>query len=384
MAGSEGRVLVTGAMGYIAAHVVKLLQEAGHEVRGTVRSVQDLQRIKRIYNLTRQGEENRPRLVEADVLNQYCWPKVVKDMDYVIHVASPEFRKLPEFLDDIVNPIVAGTMNVLKACAESGTVKRVVLTSTLATIDGPCRKQDLPSWIKKYPKTEAEWSDKYKLDPYNRGKWEAEWAAWDFVKRLPDGQRFELTVLNPSFVLGPPITKSPSLSITVIQNLLEGRMPVVPNVNFCIADVRDVAVAHVRAMTLPDCAGQRFMLGGESLTYREIAVLLKSVLARQGYRVPTLTSPEFAVRLASKVDETAKALLPWLDTEPPFLDLTKMREVLKIEEREVRDTVVEMAYAMIEGGYVKRTRKYKGPFSDPEERAKYMALVLTPKEEEDE
>ncbi|CAF0972239.1 unnamed protein product, partial [Brachionus calyciflorus] len=115
-------VLVTGAGGYLAMHVVNAFLQNGHRVRGTVRSLNDIKKIEALRSL---ASEDRLELVEADLLNKDSWPAVMKDVTLVCHVASP-FPSAPVQDENIlIRPALDGTLNVLNAAYESKTVKRV-------------------------------------------------------------------------------------------------------------------------------------------------------------------------------------------------------------------------------------------------------------------
>ncbi|KAK7478999.1 hypothetical protein BaRGS_00029760, partial [Batillaria attramentaria] len=361
------KVLVTGASGYIASHVVKQLQEAGHQVRGTVRSVKNTDKVKHLYNLCPYAA-HKLELVEADLMDAESWQPAVQGMTYVIHVASPFPMTQPKNEDELIIPARDGTLNVLRACAKVPTIKRIVLTSSCASVGWEPRGENEP------PRTEADWTDVDKVDAYSKSKTLAERAAWEFVRGLSGEERFELAVINPSLVLGPPLHGSACSSVDVMKQLLEKQTPVLPRMNLAIVDVRDVAQAHVRAMTSPDAAGNRHICNAATMQFAQIGVLLKSVFGPQGYDVPTCVAPDFMIRFASCFDKQARTLLPHIGDFKLF-DNTRMREVLGVQPREMRDSIIEMAYALIENGFVKKTKKYRGP-GGPEERQRYMALQL--------
>lgn len=81
-------VLVTGASGYIAIHIVKLLLESGYKVRGTVRSLKDEKKVSPLRKLV-ANPKHELELVEADLLNEQSWLNAVKGCTYVLHIASP-------------------------------------------------------------------------------------------------------------------------------------------------------------------------------------------------------------------------------------------------------------------------------------------------------
>lgn len=353
--GENGKfVLVTGASGFIASHVVKQLQEEGYQVRGTVRDLNNEERVKNLKELCPEAKYNL-ELVEADLLNADVWEQAVKDCVYVVHIASPfpVQQNLPaDKEDEIIKPAVDGTLNVLKACKEAKTVKRVVLTSSSAAIMSDSANDP----EKKF--TEEDWADAEKAETYTKSKILAEKAAWDYVKELPDEEKFELVVLNPAFVMGPVLNGSQCTSAFIIKRLLERSMPAVPRLNFPVVDVRDVAAAHVKAVTSSEAIGNRHILYGESVWMKDMAAALAKEFRPQGYNVPTANCPYFAMWLYSLFDRNLKQMLPRVGKEVK-LDNTRMKEVFKIEDREINSTFIDMAYSLIESGIVKKPKPKK-------------------------
>lgn len=189
-------ILVTGASGFIATNIIKQLLELGYRVRGTVRSLKD---EKKVAPLRKLAENSRfeLELVEADLMKEETWLSAVKECTFVLHTASPLPMKAPKHEDELIKPAVNGTLFVLKACAQEGSVvKRVVVTSSMAAIAGD-------SYINDHTYSERDWSKPETLQPYYKSKTLAEKAAWDFVKdRETKGLScFELAVINPSMVM---------------------------------------------------------------------------------------------------------------------------------------------------------------------------------------
>jgi len=327
-------VLVTGASGFIATHVVKQLQAAGYKVRGTVRSLKNDDKVAPLRQLCPDAKYPI-ELVEADLLNPDSWEKAVKGCKFVMHTASPlplpGTSKDPE--NEVIKPAVEGTNNVLKACLKAK-VKRVVVTSSVAAItetgDFTGRKA-----------TEADWTDPDKAPPYTKSKTLAEKAAWDLVANQPDGEKMELSVVNPVFVLGPPLCGGGGgASITLTKMMIIGDLKEVPASNIGIVDVRDVARAHLKAMTLPEAAGKRFIVTSRPAYMIEIANIFSGEFKKYGYNCSDVGKREGG----SNVD----------------VDNTRMKKVLGIEQRPIEETIIAMGYGLIERGFVKKTDKYTG------------------------
>lgn len=346
-------VLVTGATGFLATHVVKVMLENGYRVRGTVRSLKNTEKVKHLYDLC-PNAKHKLELVEADLTDDDSWPSAVEGCEFIHHVASPFPLDDPKNEDEIVKPAVQGTLGVLKAAAKSGTVKRVVVTSSCIAIGYKGGNT--------IPKTEKDWTDL--KDPsttaYPKSKHLAEKAAWEFVNNLPEGEKFELAVVNPCFIVGPVLHGQGGTSSTIIRQLLMREFPVVPNFNIGMCDVRDCAQAHLKCMTLPEAVGNRHIIFHSTVWLKEAADILRAEFSDQGYHPPSLTLPNFVVWLGSWFSRTLATRYRTV-MEPLPLDNSRMRNVLKIEPTPPEKSLVDMAYSMIEGGHVPKTALYRGP-----------------------
>lgn len=352
--GDSPLVLVTGASGYIAAHVIKLLQEEGYRVRGTVRDLQNEGKVKHLKDLCPDARYPL-ELVEADLLKEDTWKEAVKDCTYVIHTASPFPSTPPPNPDDVIKPALDGTKNVLQACAEAGTIKRVVITSSAVAIHGETVMEEGKVY------SENDWTnpDSTSLDVYCKSKTLAERAAWDFVnKELPEDKAFELSVINPCLVLGPVINGTISTSVEIVKRLMERSMPMVPKANFAVCDVRDVALAHVKAMTLPNAANHRHIICTQNVWFKDIGLALSKEFKPYGYSIPSMVAPYFAVWLNSFIDKMSRAILPRIGREFRF-DNKRMKDELGITPYELNKTLLDTAHSLIDNGFIKKSKKYK-------------------------
>lgn len=347
-------VLVTGASGFIGTHIVQQLQQAGYIVRGTVRSV-DSERMKPLKELCPEAKYPL-ELVQADLTDPESWLSAVEGCHYVIHVASPFPAVSPRNDEDVMKPAVEGTMNVLKACRKAGSVKRVVLTSSMAAVAYGHSSSE------QEPLTEADWTDtsKAEVDAYIKSKTIAEQRAWDFVASLPEEETFELSVINPSLVLGPVLCKMSATSVDIPRKLLERKIPMLPRINLGVVDVRDVAHAHLKAMVLPEAAGKRHIICKQNMWCVELARIIHSEFRPQGYNIPVKVAPDFLLRIIGLFDRSVRKALPSIGKRREC-DNSRMKSVLGVMPRDIRDTIIDMCYSLIEFGIVEKRPGYTGP-----------------------
>jgi len=244
---SKGTVLVTGASGHIGSHVVNQLTKNGYIIRGTVRNPKDEKKVEFLKKINPNIQ-----LFEADLLKKGSFDEAAKGSDYILHVASPFFLNPKNPQTELVDPAVNGTIEVLEAAKRSGTVKRVVITSSVAAV---CSNPDDngPDYIF----SEKDWNTKSTLieSPYAFSKVMAEKAAWAWIEKEENKGKFDIVTILPSLVVGPLFSLPVSSSISVIRDILAGVYPGTPRLSFTLVDVRDVAIAHVLAMEQPAANG---------------------------------------------------------------------------------------------------------------------------------
>ncbi len=344
-------VLVTGASGYIAGHCVRELLEHGYRVRGTVRDASAEHRVAHLREIAdRTG--GSLEFVSATLDDDRGWAEAVRGCKYVLHVASPVPPGPPKHPDELVRPAVDGTLRVLRACAESGTVKRVVFTSSTAAVVYN-RARDFER-----TRTEADWSDPDVCDAYQKSKTLAERAAWEFVAGLPAARRFELTAVNPGLVLGPILHGSSGTSLEVIRKLLSRDVPAAIPVGFATVDVRDVAVAHRLAMELPQAAGNRYLLAGPHVPMRDMARMLAAEFNPRGWRVPTGVLPRWLMWVVARFDRTVRLALVFVGVHENVSSAKAERE-LGWSMRPVRQSILDTARSLIVHGVV-RSKEHPG------------------------
>lgn len=330
-------VLVSGASGFIASHAVEMLLRDGVTVKGTVRDPSD--RTKVAHLTAMPGAAERLTLVAADLTDPDPF-SAHADVDAVLHMASPYVISVKDPQRDLVDPAVEGTLSMLRAAKANPRVRRVVLTSSMAAITDQPDGRVL---------TEADWNTKSSLrrNPYYLSKTLAERAAWEFMAREKPG--FDLVVINPFLVIGPSHSRAVSTSNQVFADLIKGLYPVVMDLRFGLVDVRDVALAHLRAIDAEGAQG-RYICAAGTLPMHEIADLIRAEGWRKA-KVPTRRMDGAVgtaiLKLASHFQGAGVGsyLRTHLGGVPRF-DTAKIRRDLGMEFRDprqsIRDTLADM------------------------------------------
>lgn len=286
-------VLVTGASGYIAGWIVKALLDQGHTVHGTVRDPDNRKSVAHLHALA-EGAPGTLKLFKADLLDAGSFDEATRGCDIVMHTASPF---IIEGFDDaheaLVRPAVEGTRNVLDAVNKHDSVRRVVLTSSVAAIYGD--NVDLARAGKR-AFDESDWNTTSSVDhnPYQYSKVAAEREAWSMHGQQ---DRWQLTTINPGMVFGPSLTTaSKSASIDTLRQMGDGRLRTgVPDLGFGVVDVRDVADAHVLA-AFAESIEPRHILVNDTLSMLAIARILRHAFGDQ-YPFPRMRAPKAMVWL---------------------------------------------------------------------------------------
>jgi dihydroflavonol-4-reductase len=301
------KVLLTGASGYIGKHITLQLLIEGYEVSASVRNKAKADEVRAAMSAhLPEGFKLDKKLsfVELDLESDKGWPKALEGMDVLIHSASPFPIASPKDENDLVRPAVEGTLRALKAAHKAG-VKRVILTSSVAAIYG----SDLPAGKTEFDETM--WSDPNHVIgkmAYNKSKTLAEKAAWAYIQS--EAKEIQLTTINPVLVAGAPLDKNFGASVSVVERLMNGKDPVLPDMSFGIVDVKDVAKMHVLVIKNKAAYGQRFIANAGSRTFIQMATALKA--AYPARKIPTGQAPTVLVRFLALFDGEIKAVLPGL------------------------------------------------------------------------
>jgi nucleoside-diphosphate-sugar epimerase len=335
---STSPILVTGATGFVASHVIKLLLERGYKVRGTVRSLAKKDKYDFLYNLVPEKKDNL-ELVEADLLRPETWNAAVEGIEYVMHIASPFPSVTPQDENELIKPAVEGTLNVLQAAIEKG-VKKVVLTSSVVSVyygnEGKvCGPED--------------WSVEEHCSAYAKSKVRAEKAAWDLWKKHEG--KFELATVNPGLVMGPIYSSNNGTSEEIVADLFREKVAALPQLHLTMVDVRDVAECHLQAMLSPVSNGKRYICSAQSLWYAEMANILRQEFAQYGYKFPKLVVGKCVLSVIGLWDKRARSIKPEINVERRVNNELSIQE-LGIKYRPLQETLNDMGHSLIKAGIV--------------------------------
>jgi len=242
-------------------------------------------------------------------------------------------------------PAREGTLRVLRAARVAG-VKRVVLTSAFHAVSWGHPRSD-------HRFTENDWTllDGPGVDAYGKSKTLAERAAWDFMSAM--GGALELTTMLPVAVMGPVMGHDISGANHIIQRMLEGAMPGFPDLFIPIIDVRDVASAHILAMTKPAAAGERFLLSnGRALPMKEIGATIKAELGNAARHVPTRSIPNLVLRIVALFNAEVRSFVPDLGYAKKTRN-EKAQRVLDWTPHDPHEAVAAAAKSMVRKGLLK-------------------------------
>lgn len=332
-------VVVTGIGGFVGRHVAVTLLRQGYDVRGTVRTLARAQEIEQAIRSAGGTEAGRLTFAVADLLGDEGWADALSGAVYLMHTASPFPASVPGEEAELIEPARSGTLRVLKA-ARAAAVRRVVLTSSIAAAiygDGSA------------PFTEENWSDPESpfATPYYRSKTLAERAAWAYARE----SGLELVVINPSMILGPLLGGEVGTSVGVVRNLLRGKYPAMPKFSVPIVDVRDVADAHLRAMTVADAAGERFLIGGAALSLADISAVLRRHFPAYAGKLPKIILPNWLAAIAARFDPGLRLVVRELGRDSRISN-DKARRILGWTPRTEEEAIRASAESLIAAGLV--------------------------------
>ena len=326
------KVLLTGVSGFVGQQCAVELLQKGYQVRGSLRNLSKEQEVRNGIGKVIKEQSNL-EFCELDLLRDKGWSEAAEGCDYLLHVASPFVIAEPKNEDEMIKPAVDGTLRALENAKKAG-IKKVVLTSSTVSMAGDKKKNHLSqnSWTN--PQTD-------KVSVYMKSKTLAERAAWEFYNSQKSENKMELTVVNPGPIYGPTLTGNlTGASMSMVKDVITGKMPMLPNTHYVMSDVRDVAKIHVAALENTQSNGKRFIVTSKE-THSFVAVA--SVLKENGFpKASPKQAPSFMIKFMSLFNREMKGMLPFVDAEISA-DISPTEQVFDWKPIPFKETILDTA-----------------------------------------
>jgi len=340
-------VLVTGGGGYVASWIVRYLLEDGHTVRATVRDPAKPKGLEHLHALS-AAHPGKLSLWAADLLDEGSFSDAMQGCELVMHTASPFLLgKIKNPQEQLVRPALEGTRNVLTTVNAIESVKRVVLTSSVAAVYG-----DNADMKGKRCFTDDDWNTTSSIDhqPYAYSKTVAEREAWAIQAAQA---RWDLVTVNPGLVLGPSLTTaSNSGSMATMRHFTDYTMAAgAPALQMGVVDVRDVGRAHIKAGYLPAAHG-RYIAVAETISLLRMSRILSDVFGRRA-SFPRIELPKVLIKLGAPFAGLTVKYVERNVGWPLAFDNARTKDALGIDFRPAAEFIVEHFQQMIDDGLVK-------------------------------
>ncbi|AFK02844.1 NAD-dependent epimerase/dehydratase [Emticicia oligotrophica DSM 17448] len=272
------RVLITGANGLVGSATTRRFVEAGYQVSALCRAGSDLSLLEDIFY--------KISIIEGDVLDIFSLEKALENQDFVVHTAAL-VSFAPKDRNQMFKVNVEGTANVVNICLEKK-VKKLCYISSIAALGRPTSASE-----KIYGGVideKQKWEDSPLNSNYAKSKFEGELEVW-----RGEAEGLAVLVVNPSIILGEGDWHKSS---TQLFKYVYDENKYYTNGNFNYVDVKDVVEA-IFQLTSSNIQGERFILNGGTLTYREF---FNKIAANFGKKAPSKTLSPFAIELLWRIE----------------------------------------------------------------------------------
>ncbi len=348
---SPATVLVTGASGYLASWIVLQLLQQGHRVHGTVRSLQDAAKVQHLQDMAAR-HPGQLQLFEADLMQEGSFEAAMKGCGLVVHAASPYFLNPPKDAQrELVQPAVEGTRNVLVSVNRCKSVRRVVLTSSIAALYNDARDVGADA---QHTVQEGNTNPNQQVshNPYAYSKTQAEQAAWAMHRQQ---QRWELVSIHPGAIFGPSLSRRvDASSVAMVVQFLQGAFRSgVPRLWLGVVDVRDVAKAHVQAALLPTASG-RYLVVAHSLRLLEMAQCMQLQGLGIADKLPRNEAPKWLMWLIGPLVGLRRKYIARNVGHPLYFNSARSQTELGLQWHTAADTLNDQIRQIVKDGLLLR------------------------------
>ncbi|KAI3406290.2 hypothetical protein KGF56_000770 [Candida oxycetoniae] len=330
-------IFVSGATGFIAQHIVQQLLQLGYIVIGSVRSKGKGEDLQKLINSPNFSYVVIPNLVVAGAFDEAL--KAHPEIKVFIHTASPVDFEATDFKNEVLDPAIEGTKNVLSAIKTFGTnIETLVYTSSVIAIIDILVKLPRPIQYNEDSWNPITYEESFK-DPYTAyggSKTFAERAVWDFVKN--EKPKFTVTTIHPTYVLGPQAYEVKNKTQLNFSADISGKLlnlkpsDEIPEFFGDYIDVRDTAKAHIFAFEHPEKSnGERFLLRDCYFTNDSLVELIRK-------NFPQLQLPKGDLEKSAQLIEE-KALR---------LDPSKTNSILQFKYIPLEQSIIDSVQQILE------------------------------------
>lgn len=284
---SSSTVFITGASGFIGAQVVQSTLQAGYKAKLSVRREAQIEDLRRVFS---DYADKLDFVVVPDYTVRGAFDEALQGSDHVIHIASP--LAIPG--QDLLTPAKQGTLSILESAAKISTIKKVVITASVASLIplgsgqnvGPegleitesIDKKDLYFDESIVPSLEP-------MGQYQASKIASYTATLDFIEE--NKPQFSVVTLHPVFVYGRNLLQTKAEELTGSNGMLFGSFfadePMFAP--YRGVHVLDVAEAHIKALTLADAPVSSFLMSASDRTWEEALEFVKKEYPAVGVKV---------------------------------------------------------------------------------------------------
>jgi dihydroflavonol-4-reductase len=332
---ATGKVLVTGASGFVGSAVARKLVERGFSVRALVRPTSPRFHLAGLNLEFVEGDLRAPETVRP----------AMAGVRYLFHVAA-DYRLWAPDRNEILTNNLTSTQTVMEAALRAG-VERIVYTSSVATL---AVRTDGTSVDETHPLDEAK-----AIGAYKRSKV----AAERLVERMIAEAKLPAVIVNPSTPIGPRDVK-PTPTGRIIVEAAHGRIPAFVDTGLNLVHVDDVADGHLAALER-GAVGERYILGGQNVQFAEMLAVIAKLVGRRPPRLRMPRGPIMPIALAAETVARFTKREPFVTRDAlrmskyrMFFTTTKAERALGLTARPFTDALADAIGWFRGAGYIKR------------------------------
>ncbi|KAH8590063.1 hypothetical protein B0O99DRAFT_580635 [Bisporella sp. PMI_857] len=305
---ANGLIFITGATGFIGAATALAALESGYHLRLSVRKEEQIERLKEVFS---EYSDKTEFVTVPDITVEGAFSKALDGVDYVLHVASPLAGTADK--NEIFVPAVKGTLGILRDAAKISSIKKVVITSSIAALvplegppEGEVVKEDM-NWDLSVD-TEADFDAgnafATAMKIYSASKLLANQASWDFVAK--EKPTFTLISIHPSLVYGHNLIQQSAQELEgstngfLFSSIMKGPPSDSPLLSVYIGDVAD---AHIRALDPSIKSDAKYLVSGQRFTWKDVAAIVEKNFPGVPHKVIPDVNPKIAAVNTSKAEK---------------------------------------------------------------------------------